>query len=445
MNSPDAATAGRRFWFIWLAPGVSLGNMWAYVAAAYSTIGLLTFVAISTPYVLHANLGIVAARQGQVTGDLQLLNEIIMLLAFAPAGVLADRFGRRGVYGFGLLAMGVAYFLFPLATSVGELAGFRVIFAFGVAAATGMLATVVADYPQDRSRGALIAFGGVLNGLGVVVVTLGLGRMPHWLVERGYDEVTAGRLTHWVFAALCTTFALIVYVGLQKGTPVHRGERLPVRELARSGLRAARRPRITLAYLSAFIARSDQVILATFTVLWGQTAGIAAGLAPAQASGIGARIFGTAALSSLLWLPVIAAITRRLNRVSAVALCMGIATAGYLSMLLVEHPLEPAALGWFAFLGVGQISAFFGAMMLISHEAPVASRGAVIGVFNVCGAVGILLSASIGGRLFDAVGPAAPFAMIGVAAGVVTLFAVYVRWHDPGDGRTGTDLLSMSH
>lgn len=427
MTPTAASPAGRRFAFIWLAPGVSLLNMWTYVIAAFTTIGLLTFVAIGTPYVLNANLGIPAERQGQVTGDLQLLNEIVMLLAFAPIGVLADRVGRRGVYAFGLLAMSVAYFLYPLASSVAELASFRAIYALGIAAATGMLGTVLADYPQDRSRGALVAFGGVLNGIGVVTVALGLGRLPGWLVSQGYDAVAAGRLTHWLFAAICAVVAVIVFFGLQKGTPAHHGERLPVRELARSGLREARRPRILLAYCCAFIARSDLVILGTFTVLWGQTAGIAEGYEPARASGAGARIFGTASLAALAWLPVIALITRRMNRAGAVALCMGLAAVAYLSMPLVEHPLEPAALGWFALLGIGQISAFFGATTLISHEAPRVSRGAVIGMFNVCGAVGVLVSTSIGGRLFDSIGPAAPFAMIGVAAAVVTLFALYVR------------------
>jgi len=88
--------SGRRVGPIWLVPGVSTLNVLAFAFAAYTTIGLLTFVATGTPYILNANLGIPVSEQGQYTGDLQLLNEIVLLLVFLPAGILADRIGRRG-------------------------------------------------------------------------------------------------------------------------------------------------------------------------------------------------------------------------------------------------------------------------------------------------------------------------------------------------------------
>jgi MFS family permease len=102
-------------------------------------------------------------------------------------------------------------------------------------------------------------------------------------------------------------------------------------------------------------------------------------------------------------------------------------------MLFVGDAADPSQMGWFVLLGMGQISAFLGATVLISTEAPLAARGAVIGMFNVSGAVGILISTGIGGRLFDSVAPAAPFAMIGVLAALVTVFAIYVRLTAPGE------------
>ena len=50
-----------------------------------------------------------------------------------------------------------------------------------------------------------------------------------------------------------------------------------------------------------------------------------------------------------------------------------------------------------------------------------------------CGAVGILISSLIGGLLFDRIGPAAPFVMIGLFQACVFVFAVYVRMTAPGD------------
>jgi len=382
--------------------------------------------------VLNANLGIPLEDQGQYTGDFQLLNEIILLLVFAPAGVLADRIGRRGVYAVGLLAMGLAYVLYPLASSIFELGVYRVIYAVGIGLATGMLGTLLADYPQDISRGKMVAMVGILNGVGVVTVTFTIARLPGILADAGYPPLDAGRYAHWVAAGFCFLTAVIVSRGLQKGAPVNKDEQPPLKDVVLAGFTEGRNPRIALAYACAFIARSDLVVLGTFTTLWGQTAGIEQGLDPARAAARGAQIFGTASLAALLWLPILGSIVDRMNRVTGVALCMSIAVAGFLSTLMIDDALDRASLGWFAFLGIGQISAFLGATVLISAEAPARARGAVIGMFNVFGAIGIIVSVGVGGRLFDAFQPAAPFVFIGLITLPVVLFALIVRWKAPG-------------
>ena len=66
-------------------------------------------------------------------------------------------------------------------------------------------------------------------------------------------------------------------------------------------------------------------------------------------------------------------------------------------------------------------------MALIGQEAPLKHRGSVIATGQMFGAVGILIFTVLGGRLFDAVGPWAPFAAVGVYQGVLFVFAVAVR------------------
>jgi MFS family permease len=101
-------------------------------------------------------------------------------------------------------------------------------------------------------------------------------------------------------------------------------------------------------------------------------------------------------------------------------------------MWLVDDPLAPAAIPSFLLLGVGQISAFFGATTLISAEAPRLSRGAVVGAFNMCGAIGIFFASGLGGRLFDSVGPHGPFVLIGGLNAIVMVLAIIVRIKSPG-------------
>jgi len=56
-----------------------------------------------------------------------------------------------------------------------------------------------------------------------------------------------------------------------------------------------------------------------------------------------------------------------------------------------------------------------------------AALGAVVGTFSACGAVGVLAATGIGGRLFDSIGPGAPFLMVSFATAALCLFAIWVR------------------
>jgi MFS family permease len=429
-----AEQEGRKVWFVWLQPGLSSVNFVVFLYASFATIGLLTFVSTGTALVLNAKFGIPTSEQGTISGDLVIVTEIVQLLVFGVVGVLADRFGRREIFAAGILIMGIGYLLYPFANSVPELIVYRGVYAAGLGASTGMLQTIVADYPQDRSRGKFVALAGVFNGLGVILVTVLFGRyVPPALIEAGYDGITTTKIVHGVVFVACAISSLVFMLGLKKGGPVAHGEHLPVRELILSGYaEAVRNPRIALSYASAFVARSDLVILGTFTVLWGAVAGVDQGMDPAVAAARGAGIFGLASAAALVWLAILGSFMDRFNRVSGVIFCMTLAAIGYSAVWFVDNPLAPAAVPYFILLGCGQISAFFGATTLISQEAPRLSRGAVVGAFNMCGAIGIFFASGLGGRLFDSVGPAGPFVLIGVLNGVVVLIAVMVRIKSPG-------------
>ncbi|MCC7257588.1 MAG: MFS transporter [Gammaproteobacteria bacterium] len=422
-----------RFGPFWLQPGVTAGNMLTLFAGAYSTIGLLTFIALSTPYVLTVYLQVPQGEQGAVSGYLHTFQEVIAIAVFGPLGVLADRIGRRAVYVGGLVLMGIAYALYSYATSLPELYVYRFVYAVGIAAGTGMLGTIGPDYTEERSRGIAVAFTGILNALGVITVTIGLGKLPHFFVERGASQEAAGHDAHFVVAGLCFAFALLLAVGLKGGTVVARTERLPVRELFRSGLAEAQaNPRIALSYVCAFIARSDLVLLGTYSVLWGTTAAAAQGMDAAQSLAEGRKVFATASFAALLWLFVIGFVLDRVNRVTGIIVCMTIACAGYLGTMLIDDPLSTTAIPLLVLLGIGQISAFAGAQTLISKEAAQANRGSVIGMFNMFGAVGILVSTFVGGILFDSVGPHAPFVFVGVLTLGLIAAAVVCRIKAPG-------------
>jgi len=112
--------------------------------------------------------------------------------------------------------------------------------------------------------------------------------------------------------------------------------------------------------------------------------------------------------------------------VNAMALAMGLAAAGYISVAFVPDPfgvwMYPAGV----LLGIGQISAITASQTLIGQEAPPAYRGSVVGMFSMFGAAGILFISSVGGWVFDRIGPVAPFVLIGVANGVLCVAALVI-------------------
>jgi MFS family permease len=428
----SAAYIGPKRLGLWLEPGVSRLNGYILMFAAYASIGLITFVNNGQAFVMSAVLNLPADQQGTVAGNLAFVTEMVTIALVAPFGILADRIGRRPVFAFGFVMMAAGYFLYPLSQSVEDLSIYRIVYAIGSSAVSGMIGTVSNDYPQEAARGKMVAVTGIFNALGVITVALLLGRLPAMLEKSGFDSFHAIEYAHWVVAGVCVVAAIIVVTGLKKGTPVKHEEKLPLKDLVLSGLRNARNLRISLAYASAFVARGDLVIVGVFVTLWGTVAGIADGLTPAAAGGRAAILFATVQMSATLWAPFMGIILDRFNRVYALTFAMFLASAGYLCMGLIDHPLESKNIPFFVLLGVGQISAFFASQALIGQEAPRAERGSVIGFFGFCGAVGILLATGVGGRLFDEWMQSGPFVFVGFMNFCVFIFGVWICKVAPG-------------
>ena len=124
--------------------------------------------------------------------------------------------------------------------------------------------------------------------------------------------------------------------------------------------------------------------------------------------------------------PVLGIMLDRMDRVIGLIIAMVLAGAGYLSLALVGDPLGKEMYFAAILIGFGEIAANLSALSLVGKEAPPKGRGAVIGMFSLCGAIGILLVAKIGGMLFDQVSHIGPFILVGIANLVVLVMAIVV-------------------
>ena len=419
--------SGQKFGPVRLMPGVTRGHVGAYLWAAFVSIGIFTYITALQPYLLQVNVGVPVEQRGAVSGNLQFWQEIITLLCVGLFGAWSDRVGRRIVYIAGFLITGLAYAAYPFADDVGQLLIYRVIYAVGVAALGGMLATVLADYPVDADRGKLTGISFFLNAVGALIFFAVLTRLPEMYQGFGATETQAGRFAYLTIAAVCVLSALVM-LALKPGPPDQVTERLPLRILLAQGLAAGRKPRIALAYAASFAARADLVIVALFLSLWVQTAAIADGATAAEASSRQGALFGIVQGCAMLWAPVFGWMADKLDRVTLVIIATVLSIIGYGWMGFTPDPaIGGAAFGAAAMLGVGQASGILASQVLIAQEAPSAIRGAVIGMVGFFGALGILATSKIGGITFDEWRPGSPFIIMAAANVLLLGYAAWVR------------------
>ena len=419
--------AGARLGQIQLATGVSIWHFWTYMYASLICIGMLTNMNFSQPYILAEHLGITdQSIAGMVSGRLTGITEIVSLFLIWPCGMLADRIGRRPVIMLGIGLLGLSYALYPWATEVSHLMYFRIIFGAGVAATAAMTATIQNDYPVETSRGRVIGFSSAFNALGIVFATRLVSALPKWLQDSGMDPVAAGRYAYGAAALVCFVSVLIFRIGLKPGVPAEVRKRPPWIELAKSGFRQARNPRILLAYACAMTSRGDMVVAGLFVSLWATMAVKAAGGEAAVAQYQVFLPFAVIQVFAVVFSFVFGSILDKVNRVVGLMLALVLCVVAYGAMYFVESPLDLKILPLFAVLGCAMAAAMMSSMALIGQEAPPRERGAVIGLMSMFGSVGIILAAGVGGALFSASTPWAPFLLMAGAQAVLLVWALLV-------------------
>ncbi len=415
-----------------LAPGIERRNFYALLGAAFFSIGLLTLVGNLRPYLFNEMLAVPREVQGRLSGVLDIVSEIPALLLSSLIGAASDRLGRRVLYATGFLILATAYFLFPFVSLGPSLFLMVIVMACGSCLISAMLGTVIADYPRETSRGKLVGICFFLNGLGVASLVGVASQLPKLFQARGLDAFTAGQYTYWTVAALCLVPFLIVGRGLARALPAQRTAanadepRQGLFATLRIGLQAARDARVGLAYLSAGVSRASLSVISAFFFLWMTKAGEAQGMTVSESYARSGGIFATIQISATLWAVLVIFFIDRINRVLTMAIGAGLACASYTLFGLVENPFQPIMYAAAVFLGIGEMSGILASQALVGQVAPERGRGAVIGVFTLCGSIGIFLAAAVGGALFDAWRPSAPYIIMGATSGLLCLASIHV-------------------
>ena len=407
---------GIKFGPITLMPDIEKRHLFTLFFGAFFGIASMALVNVFGPLVFDI-LEIPQNETGALAGKLTAMQEIVVVCVIGLAGAFSDKVGRRIVYSTGFVLLGIGYFLYPLAGDSTELIIFRVFIALGCACNTVMLPTTANDYVHESTRGKLIATTSILNGLGLVLIIGSFRKLPEYFVNQGFDSAISGQYTIWCAAVMVLIVSTVLFTNLKKGAPAQvtkKGSYFSTLAIA-IAFKEARNPRVALAYTAGVVSRGDLSVVSTFFSLWLFNEAISMDMSRAEAFKLSTGFYVMVQAFAIPGAVLINFFIDKVDRVMALAISMFIAACGYLYLGFIDDIFSKEMYFGAALLGLGEIFANISAISLIGSAAPAKGRGAVIGGFSFFGAIGILLVASIGGYLFDNVGPTAPFTMVGFA------------------------------
>jgi MFS family permease len=391
-------------------------------------IGFINLLSLIQPLLLQEQLGMTAG-EGDFTANLFIATEIVTLLVAAPLANLSDQIGRRPIFTSGFLIICLGLVIIPTARSGVELMIYRIITSVGVACCTTMIASLCADYPQNASRGKFIGFNGVCTALGVIIVGSGLTQLPRLFKSMGYATLEATTMTLWIGGGLALLTAVVTFAGIHKGRVGSHEEQLSFLQNATVGLREIRKnSRLQLGCGATALSRGDLTVLGTFFALWIQKVGTDQGIESVVASATAGKLFGLMQIAMLFFMPVIAILADRLDRVTTLCISMGLAALGYAALGIAPDPFNSGLIYVVVILaGIGEAVMIVSVPVLIGQEAPGRYRGAIIGVAASFGAIGIITTNKVSGYLFDELGYQVPFLFMALLNSTMLVWAIWVR------------------
>jgi hypothetical protein len=291
----------------------------------------------------------------------------------------------------------------------------------------------------------MTGFTGVMNGIGSIMSVAVLVRLPNRLVaaEITSDIVNAGQYTLYIIFGLALVTSVVSLFGIRSNRPVSNGPgfRFRLREQVsqffndlKTGARAAKDPGVAMSYGVAFVARGDLIVGVTFVSLWIRKAALTMSLSPGQALAIMGAAMGIMQGTAFITGPVYGIMADKMKRTTAVCIGLTMATIGYGSTCLVSDlgaiangRIAPQMILVLILIGIGEMGALITGQVLIAQQAPRKIRGSVMGFFSVSGAVGIIISTTVGGFLFDIWRSAGPFIFCSIINGVLLVCALVIR------------------
>ncbi len=376
------------------------------------------------PLLLDTVFGIAFEKEGAINADIQVFAEIVSILGVGWFGLMSDRIGRRPIILGGFLAIcaGTVLSLFSLkiglTVGTGALALLyvtRALISGGADAVQLELSTLAGDVSEFHNRPRLLTDVIFMMVFGGTVLTAIIMQVAEQ--KGGIAVIVAFPLLVGVCGYVMSRNNLfdVLDKNLSGGSPLRHVFHFVSKD-----------PRMQLAFVATFYTRADVIIISLFYTLWCISVSDIVGVTRLYAATHAAVMIGMLGASVLASIPMWKLVIERQSRISAIGASLSIAGIGYLLFGSFSNPFN-----WFLVLpmiliGIGHAGCTVTLQVLTVDMAPKRMLGAVLGMAYLTGGAGIIMLTQSSGYYFDAVGPRAPFMLMGTAKLLVTLFASWL-------------------
>ena len=358
---------------------------------------LIGFAAFFSSYLRLPVMPLFAGTLGAGPVQVGAINGAFMLTAgllSIPAGLLADRTGRKLPIIAGVTATAASSLLVTICHQPGQMVAAYILFGAGLAAfAPGMLSLVADVVPSDRLGQA---YGWYTTAI-YIAMTLGPASGGYLAKLLGLREV------FFVSGGLLVAVALLGVLILPKGTPRHKTDL----HLALAGSLDLLRNRRLLACLLATVGSCIGFgVFLTFLPLYA----LHHGYDPAQVG----LVFAAQAVTNVFCRVPIGRLADRFGRcwlVTVGLICLAIALTTLGQVVLLSHLMVCAVI-----MGVGMALTFTTIGVLIAELIPAKQRGLAMGMYNSCIYLGMMFGSTVMGITLKQIGYPLGFAAAGSSA-----------------------------
>lgn len=385
----------------------------SYDFTPFRLLCLIGFAAFFSSYLRIPVMPLFAATLGAGPAQVGTINGAFMLTAgllSIPAGLLADRTGRKLPIIAGIIATALSSLLVTQCQLPGQMAAAYVLFGAGLAAfAPGMLSLVADVTPSDRLGQA---YGWYTTAI-YIAMTMGPASGGYLAKALGLRQVFA------VSGGLLAAVAVLAALGLPKGPPRHKTD---LHAVLAGSLVLIRNRRLLACLLATTGSCIGFGVFLTFLPLYASLHGYD----PAQVG----LVFAAQAITNVVGRVPIGSLADRVDRRWLIAgglVCLAVSLMA-LGQVTALMQLALCAV----VMGVGMALTFTAIGALIAELFPALQRGLAMGMYNSCIYLGMMSGATVMGVALKRIGYPLGFAAAGsVALLTLILFLVMMQRKQP--------------